>query len=296
MKFGQVPNPEEVDFTIPADHKDTKAVLAKSGAKDISIHIGCAKWNKTDLKGFYPKGVKDELGYYSMQFNCIELNATFYRLFKADVYVKWYDAVPNGFKFFPKLTQSISHFRRLKDVEELVDISVTNMSNLKEKLGMPFLQMHNNFGAKDFDRVVEFVENWKQYRSPLAMEFRKTEWYNDADVSSQLYDLLEKNNITNVLVDTAGRRDLMHMRLTTPNAFIRWVGANDPESDRSRLDEWVDRVAEWKSQGLQQLNFFVHQNIEKESPLLSAYLIKALNMRLGTELKVPRTLGDHSND
>ncbi|MFM9905217.1 MAG: DUF72 domain-containing protein [Pyrinomonadaceae bacterium] len=291
MKFGQVPNPEEIDFTIPDDREESKAVLAKSKAKakDMSIHIGCAKWNKTDLKGFYPKGVKDELGYYSTQFNCIELNATFYRLFKPDVYDGWYEATPEGFKFFPKLTQSISHFRRLKEVQELVDISVTNMSHLKEKLGMPFLQMHNNFGPKDIDRVVAFVENWKQYKAPLAMEFRKTEWYNDPDVSEQLFELLESNKITNVLVDTAGRRDLMHMRLTTPTAFVRWVGANDP-SDYSRLDEWVERIADWKKQGLQELNFFVHQNLEKESPLLSAYLIKKLNKKLGTDLQIPKTL------
>jgi len=290
MKFGQVPNPEEIDFTIPSDHKDTKKVLADSKAKDLKIWVGCAKWNKTDLKGFYPKGVKDELAYYSTQFNCIELNATFYRLFKADVYVNWYDTVPAGFKFFPKLTQSISHFRRLKDVDELVDISVTNMSNLKEKLGMPFLQMHNNFGPKDFDRVEAFVDNWKQYKMPLAMEFRKTDWYNDPDVSSLLYKLLEKNKITNVLVDTAGRRDLMHMRLTTPTAFVRWVGANEPASDRKRLDEWVERIASWKKQGLKELYFFVHQNIEKESPLLSAYFIEKLNKKIGTDLQIPKTL------
>lgn len=292
MKFGQVPNPEEVDFTIPSDHKDTKNVLAKSKVKDLSIHVGCAKWNKTDLKGFYPKGTKDELGYYSTQFNCIELNATFYRLFKTDVYENWYKGVPDGFKFFPKLTQSISHFRRLKNVEELVDISVTNMSHLKEKLGMPFLQMHNNFGPKDIDRVATFVENWKQYKMPLAIEFRHTDWYNDPTVSSELYDLLEKKKISNVLVDTGGRRDLMHMRLTTPTAFVRWVGANEPASDRSRLDEWIDRIADWKKQGLKQLNFFVHQNIEKESPLLSAYFIKKLNRKIGTDLQIPKTLND----
>lgn len=289
MKFGQVENPEEIDFTIPPDHPDTAAVLGGKGSDSLEIHVGCAKWNKTDLKGFYPKEVKDELAYYATQFNCIELNATFYRLFKPDVYVNWYETVPAGFKFFPKLTQSISHFRRLKDVDELVDISATNMSHLQEKLGMPFLQMHNNFGAKDFERVEAFVELWK-YDIPLAMEFRKTEWYNDPQVAPRLYELLEKNNITNVLVDTAGRRDLMHMRLTTPNAFIRWVGANHQESDRSRLDEWVERVADWKSQGLKQLNFFVHQNIEKESPLLSAYFIEKLNKKLGTDLQIPKTL------
>ena len=292
MKFGQVPNPEEIDFSIPDDLEESKAVLGKSKAKEMAIHIGCAKWNKKDLKGFYPKGVKDELEYYSTQFNCIELNATFYRLFPPSTYEGWYAKVPDGFKFFPKLEQTISHFRRLKDVEEVVDNNVTNMSHLKEKLGMPFLQLHNNFGPKDIDRVFAFVENWKQYAMPLAVEFRHTDWYNDPNISEQVYELMESNGITSVLVDTAGRRDLMHMRLTTPTAFVRWVGANDAVSDRARLDEWVERVADWKAQGLKELNFFVHQNIEKESPLLSAYFIKKLNKKLGTDLQIPKTLDD----
>ncbi|MGQ0542913.1 MAG: DUF72 domain-containing protein [Blastocatellia bacterium] len=293
MKFGQVENPEEVDFTIPADHKDTKAVLAKSKAKSLDVYVGCAKWNKTDLKGFYPKGVKDELGYYSTQFNCIELNATFYRLFPTSQFEKWHKTVPDGFKFFPKLEQTISHFRRLKDVEEVVENNVNNMSHLREKLGMPFLQMHNNFSPKDFDRVRAFAENWK-YDIPLAMEFRHTDWYNDKVVSSELYDLLESNKITNVLVDTAGRRDLMHMRLTTPTAFIRWVGANHL-SDYDRLDEWIERIAVWKKPGLRELYFFVHQNIEKESPLLSAYFIEKLNKKIGTDIAVPKTLNSTSD-
>ena len=148
--------------------------------------------------------------------------------------------------------------------------------------------MHNNFGPKDFDRVREFVANWK-YDVPVAVEFRHTDWYNNPEISAELFELLESNNILNVLVDTAGRRDLMHMRLTTPRAFIRWVGANH-ESDRARLDEWVERIASWRDQGLEELDFFVHQNIEKESPLLSAYFIEKLNKRIGTDLKTPQTL------
>ena len=94
MKFGQVDNPAEIDFTIPKDHPDTRKVLAKSKAKDMDIRVGCAKWNKTDLKNFYPKGTKDELGYYTTQFNCIELNATFYRPFPPKQYEKWNETTP----------------------------------------------------------------------------------------------------------------------------------------------------------------------------------------------------------
>ena len=96
--------------------------------------------------------------------------------------------------------------------------------------------------------------------------------------------------MANVLVDTAGRRDMLHMRLTNNEAFIRYVGANHP-TDYPRLDDWVERLKVWKNKGLKNIHFFVHQNIEKESPLLSAYFIDNLNKELGANLVIPKTLG-----
>jgi hypothetical protein len=82
----------------------------------------------------------------------------------------------------------------------------------------------------------------------------------------------------------------MHMRLTTPTAFVRWVGANEPKSNILRLHEWVGRIAEWKEAGLQRVCFFVHQNDEKGSPELAAYFIERLNQTIGTALPVPKFL------
>ncbi|WP_370476163.1 DUF72 domain-containing protein [Tamlana flava] len=292
MKFGSTDNPGGVDFTLPKDHPDTKGVLNKVKDDNVpEIYVGCAKWNKDDLKGFYPKGIKDELAYYSKQFNSIELNATFYRIFPAEQFSTWYDKTPEGFKFFPKLNQEISHWKRLNNTNEVVENYLYNASNLKEKLGTVFLQMHNNFAPKDFNRVIDFVENWPR-EIPLAIEFRHTDWYNDIAVFEDLYQLLENHNISNVIVDTAGRRDLLHMRLTNPTAFVRYVGANHP-SDYSRLNDWVERLKMWKEQGIKEIDFFIHQNIEKESPLLSAYFIRKINKVLGYNLKIPN---DDSED
>jgi uncharacterized protein YecE (DUF72 family) len=286
MKFGSVDNPEHIDFTLPPDHPDTKRFLKTIKDDNIpEIYIGCAKWSKADLKGFYPKGTKDELVYYSSQFNSIELNATFYRIFPAQQFASWYDKTPKGFKFFPKLNQEISHWKRLQDTKEVVENYLYNASNLKEKLGTIFLQMHDNFSPKDFNRVINFVENWPK-EMPLAVEFRHTNWYNDTTIANELYDLLETNNISNVIVDSAGRRDIMHMRLTNATAFVRYVGANH-ESDYARLDDWIVRLKDWKEQGIKEIDFFIHQNIEKESPLLSAYFIEKLNQELGYTLKIP---------
>ncbi|WP_339704369.1 DUF72 domain-containing protein [uncultured Kriegella sp.] len=290
MKFGKVERPESVDFTIPKDHPDTDIVLSRQTNNDApKIYVGCAKWNRQDLKNFYPRGTKDELEYYSRQFNCIELNATFYRIFPAETYGKWYDKTPDDFKFFPKIVQNISHLRRLNDqVYPILDQYLNVTSNLKDKLGTIFLQMHNNFGPKNWDRVVQFVDNWPKEFS-LAMEFRHTDWFNEEKVAEELYHLLQENGIANVLVDTAGRRDLMHMRLTNNEAFIRYVGANH-ESDYTRLEDWVDKLDDWKKKGLKNIHFFVHQNMELASPLLSAHFIAKLNKKLGSNLQIPKTM------
>ncbi|PWG04430.1 DUF72 domain-containing protein [Polaribacter aquimarinus] len=289
MKFGKVDNPDKIDFTLPKTHKDTITLF--NGFKKpekINVFIGCAKWNRADLKGFYPRGTKDELEYYSKQFNSIELNATFYRNFPAQQFEKWYSKTPDKFKFFPKLGQEISHWKRLNGVAEVVNSYLYNFSNLQEKLGTIFLQLHANFGPKNFDKLQNFVESWPK-NTPLAVEVRHKDWFSDKAIAEDFYQLLEEYNVANVLVDTAGRRDMMHMRLTNNEAFVRYVGANHP-TDYDRLDDWVNKLNEWVSLGLQNVHFFIHQNLEKESPLLAAHFIKNLNSEFDLNLRIPNSV------
>lgn len=285
MKFGQVEDPSKIDFTIPKDHPKTAEVLKKNKKGLENISIGCAKWNKTDLKGFYPKGTKDELTYYATQFNSIELNATFYGMPTPEQVRIWKEKTPANFKFFPKITNTVSHFRRLLNITDAVTQFATAVLEFDEKLGMVFLQLHDNFKPKDFERLEKFVKDWVK-EIPLAIELRNAEWFADEEIFNKTCTLFEENKITNIIVDTAGRRDMLHMRLTTASAFIRYVGAN-AESDYSRLDDWLERLAKWKEEGLQNLYFFVHQNIEKTSPLLSSYFIEKFNKEFEVEIHIP---------
>ncbi|UFH31310.1 DUF72 domain-containing protein [Chryseobacterium sp. C-71] len=286
MKFGQVEDPSKIDFTLPKDHSRTKEILKQNKKGLENISIGCAKWNKTDLKGFYPKGTKDELTYYATQFNSIELNATFYGMPTSEQVLTWKEKTPADFKFFPKITNTVSHFRRLLNIDDVVTQFATAVLNFDEKLGMVFLQLHDNFKPKDYERLEQFVNKWPK-EVPLAIELRNTEWFTDEEIFDKTCQLFEDNNITNIIVDTAGRRDMLHMRLTTPNAFIRYVGAN-AESDYERLDDWLKHLTKWKKEGLQNLYFFVHQNLEKASPLLSSYFIENMNKEWKTEIIVPK--------
>ncbi|MEX0966778.1 MAG: DUF72 domain-containing protein [Bacteroidia bacterium] len=286
MKFGKIADPSEIDFSLPAEHSDTIRILQKQKkTARPPVYIGCAKWNRQDLKGFYPRGTKDELAYYATQFNSIELNATFYQQYDAGQMEKWKQKVPQGFRFYPKIPQRISHFGRLSNVEALTETTCECYRAFGENLGITFLQMPDNFGPKNFDRLESFLQNWPGDMR-LALELRNKLWYKDSDITDRLCHLMEQHAITHVLTDTAGRRDLLHMRFTTPFTFIRYVGANH-ESDYTRIDDWFKRLKQWIAGGVQEINFFIHQNLEKESPLLSAKLVKRFNEELGYDLPLP---------
>ncbi len=286
MQFGKVPDPGSIDFTLPKDAPETTKLL-KAHAIDtpFEVYVGCAKWNRTDLKGFYPKGVKDELLYYATQFNSIELNATFYGMPTWQQVETWKQKTPKGFKFFPKLTNTISHFKRLIDVQKPVEEFCNAIANFDDRLGMAFLQLHDNFKPKDFDRLKQVLEHFPQ-GIPLGVEVRNEEWFTDKAVRNKYGELLEKQGMANIIVDTAGRRDMLHMRLTSPVAFVRYVGANHP-TDVPRLDEWLTRIKKWRKEGLQKLYFFVHQNVELESPLLATHFIQQMNKAFKLLLTIP---------
>lgn len=286
MQFGKVSNPEEIDFTLPKDNTGTKKLL--NNCKDeapFEVYVGCAKWNKADLKGFYPRDTKDELAYYSTQFNSIELNATFYNMPKVQQVITWREKSQDGFKFFPKLTNSITHYKRLLNVQDTLEVYCDAISHFEDKLGMAFMQLHDNFSPKEFDKLKQVLTHFP-VGIPLAVEVRNEAWFADKKIWDAYTSLLEELKITNIIVDTAGRRDMLHMHLTTPAAFIRYVGANH-SSDSIRLDDWVKRIKKWRKEGLQRLYFFIHQNVEAESPLLAAHFIKELNAALKLSLNIP---------
>ena len=289
MKFGKVEELKGIDFSLPPTHPDTAVNLARYPSGPFSVHIGATKWSRSELKNFYPRGTKEELTYYSTQFNGIEMNASFYRMFPAEQYQKWYEMSAENFRFFPKVSQRISQFKRLKDAEEVVDEFVDGVIHLKDKLGTVFLQMMPNFAPKDFDRVVKFMEYWPHETVPLAFELRHLDWFTKPEITDDLFQLLLKHQVTPVITDTLGFREIVHMRMTTPELFVRF-GAGNHESDYKRLDDWIERIKEWKDLGLQRVHFFFHQKLGKDTPFLATYFAEKMNQEFDLSIPVPQSL------
>jgi len=292
MDFGKV-TPEEIeqiDFTLPPDRPETTKLLSKNKSNKTEIFVGCAKWGRKDWVGkIYPPKTKeaDFLKHYAKHFNCIELNATFYRMPTFAQTEGWKNKVTPGFKFCPKFTDQITHIKRLKDTGELTDKFFEGISGLGETLGPIFLMPHPQMGPKSLETQENFIQSMPK-DIPLFVEQRHEEWFSNPEAFDALFNMLENNKAGAVLTDASGRRDCLHMRLTTPEAFIRFVGNGLHPTDYARIDNWVQRIKSWKEQGIGKVYFFMHQHEELHSPELARYLIQQLNKHCGTSIPEPQ--------
>lgn len=293
MEFGKVESGSlgKIDFTLPPDRPETTRILRTARDKHkTKIFVGCAKWGRKDWIGkIYPKGTKeaDFLARYAKHFNCIELNATFYRMPTVSQTSGWRDKVGEDFMFCPKFTDQITHIRRLKDAGELTDRFLEGISGFKNNLGPIFLMPHPGMGPKTIDTIDTFIQSLPQ-DIHLFVEVRHPGWFEDREAFQDLFSRLEKAKAGAVITDSSGRRDCVHMRLTTPEAFIRFVGNGLHPTDYARIDDWVQRIKQWIDQGIEKVYFFMHQHEELHSPELCKYLIGQLNRHCGTAIPVPQ--------
>lgn len=293
MDFGKVDSAEleKIDFTLSPDHPGTTKILSTSGSKTkTKFYVGCAKWGRPDWVGkIYPPKTKagDFLEHYARHFNCIELNATFYRMPTKSQIAGWKSKVGEGFKFCPKFVDQITHIKRLKETKELVDRFLEAIYEFKENLGPIFLIPHPQMGPKSLEVQQAFIESLPQ-DVELFVEQRHKEWFSNPEAFDNLFTILEKQKAGAIITDSSGRRDCVHMRLSTPQAFIRFVGNGLHPTDYTRIDDWVSRMKSWSEQGIKGIYFFMHQHEELHSPELCKYLIEKMNQIIGTSIPVPK--------
>ncbi|MEW6469910.1 MAG: DUF72 domain-containing protein [Bacteroidota bacterium] len=290
MEFGKVAPSElrKIDFTLPPDKKGTSAVLKKSKSRP-KVYVGCAKWGRKDWIGkIYPKGTKesDFLEHYARHFSAIELNALFYRIFDRTVIEKWAQKTAPGFKFCPKFNGAITHQKRLKNAREITNTYLGSIHSFGSKLGPCFIQLSDNFPPKNIGDIDDYLGSLPEDLE-VFVEVRHPDWF-APDTLEELAGVLEKHKAGFVITDASGRRDCVHMRLTTPKAFIRFVGNGLHATDYTRVDDWVDRIRSWMKKGIDEVYFFMHQHEELHSPELCKYTIQQLNSKCGTKIPEPQ--------
>jgi uncharacterized protein YecE (DUF72 family) len=282
MDFGKVAPAElkTLDLCLIAEPEWNKKILKGQKVKNPKVYVGCAKWGRTEWIGkIYPEGTKEAkfLDHYVQHYNSIELNATHYKTYPPESIQKWADkAGGKDFLFCPKVAQSISHYSSFVNVDDKTNAFLQGIYAFGKHLGPIFLQVSDKFTPKRKDSLFKYLETLPTDLQ-FFLEVRHSEWFASEEERRTLVETLRKLNIGYVITDAAGRRDCVHMYLTIPKAFIRFVGNSLDPTDYQRIDEWVGRIKYWLDNGLEELYFFMHMHDEAYSPELSEYLIDKLN-------------------
>ncbi len=145
--------------------------------------------------------------------------------------------------------------------------------------------MANYFRPDKFEGLVEFVE-YLPKDVPFAIELRAPEWFQSDALQNEWQALFAENNITPVLTDTPGRRDVLSFKLTNENLFIRYVGDFSNPLDQKRIDQWVNRIIALVKLGVKNVWFYAHQPGDKRALVVEFfnYLIERINNELNLSI------------
>ena len=293
MEFGRIPEDQlnSVDFSLPKEPKENKKILSGKKDPNAKVYVGCAKWGRMEWVGkIYPQGTREKnfLQHYVEHYNCIELNATHYKIYGPKATQKWKEKTQGkDFLFCPKMYKGVTHFGKLTGKGFLTTEFLRGVIAFEEYLGPVFIQVSDAYSPKRKDELFEFLRSLPT-DVQFFLEVRHRDWFGRPEVSEELFDTLRQLNIGSVITDTAGRRDCAHMHLTIPKTFIRYVGNSLHPTDFPRIDAWIGRMKYWLDKGMQELFFFMHMHDEATSPELTVYLVDKLNAACGLSLIKPK--------
>ena len=229
----------------------------------MNLHVGTSGYSYKEWKGnFYPEKLpaKDMLTYYASRLAAVELNNTFYRLPQKSMVENWKQQVPDNFRFSVKASQRITHFKRLKEVEDETKYLLDTVSVLGNRLGVILFQLPPNM-KKDLSRLATFLDCLPA-TTKAAFEFRHQTW-----MEEDVLELLKSKNRALCISDTDDL-PITHVDRTADWGYLR---LRRVEYSESSLGEWLKRIRDqkWKESFV----FFKHED-EGTGPRLAAQFLK----------------------
>jgi uncharacterized protein YecE (DUF72 family) len=240
--------------------------LQSEGASTPRIFVGTSGFSYPEWRGkFYPPDLspKKYLSYYAQHFHTTEINNTFYRLPTPALVGNWHDEVPAEFQFTLKVSQIITHRKKLKAVDSEMQRFLEGAAALKAKLATLLVQLPPFF-RKDLGTLEEFVTQFSS-RARLSFEFRHTSWLCD-----DLYQLLHRYQCALAVVEKEeGEGADAPREVTAPFVYMR---LRKGEYSDAELEDW----AKWIRR--QTVDVYCYLKHDDEAPLLAKRLLNALEM------------------
>lgn len=160
------------------------------------VNVGCAGWSLP--RETWPEFPQDgtHLQRYAARFNAVEINSSFYRPHQPATYARWAESVPADFRFCAKLPKTITHEKRLRDCQGLLDAFLPQVTSLGEKLGCLLVQLPPSL-AFDAATATAFLRELRlRHAGGVALEPRHASWFTAA-----ADDVLKDAKVGRVLAD-----------------------------------------------------------------------------------------------
>jgi uncharacterized protein YecE (DUF72 family) len=222
------------------------------------FHVGTSGWSYRHWAAgvFYPPEVKSGkyLEYYITQFDCTELNFSFYRLPQARTIQGWAERTPEFFRFCPKMSRFVTHQKKLANIEEPLKLFFERFSILKTRLGPFLIQLPANL-RYDATRAEGFFILLASYYGGyhFALEARDASWLSDESLG-----LLRKYRIALVIAHSDGRFPYREA-ITTDWTYLRFHGPTDlyaSDYPTATLRDYAGKIKTWMAQGIEVWAFF----------------------------------------
>jgi uncharacterized protein YecE (DUF72 family) len=207
----------------------------------MPLWIGTSGWQYRHWRDrFYERGLPTDRWFerFAESFQTVELNVTFYRQPRPQVFEGWARRAPEGFLFAVKASRFLTHIKRLREPKESVDILMEGASRLGPHLGPILLQLPPDMEAEP-DRLAETLAAFPR-GIRLTVEPRNRTWFAP---DSGVREVLEQAGAALCWADR--RRPLTPEWTTTDWGYVRFHGGRaGPAScyGEAALAAWVERL------------------------------------------------------
>lgn len=201
-----------------------------------TFYIGTSGWYYDHWEGIlYPAGLAKakRFAVYIMDFNAVEINATYYRLPSPTMAEGWYRKAPENFKYAVKAHKDITHRHRLKNANESLQRFLQAISPLKDKLGVILFQLPPSL-KKDNNLLQDFIHLLPPAPATF-FEFRHSSWE-----CEETYAILKQAGIGHVVVS---KKDYPFIEEHT--SMFAYYRLHGPEQmcASSYSDEWLSSLS-----------------------------------------------------
>jgi uncharacterized protein YecE (DUF72 family) len=141
------------------------------------IRIGTAGWSLASAfrPAFPAEGT--QLARYARVLTGVEINSSFYRSHRRDLYQRWASQTPRGFRFSVKMPREITHERRLRAAKTPLTAFLAEVAGLGSRLGPLLAQLPPSLpcemrAARRFFALVR-----ENHAGPVVCEPRHASWF-----------------------------------------------------------------------------------------------------------------------